>query len=169
MFVDICYFVFVIVVAVVVVVEVVQVVYVSVFDLLVWDYWFFLLGALISLGWSFLYSTFCTAGFVNGCVNFGYIVESIVFPSTVFDSFAECRSLGWHMYSSGACSPPQVLQLVESPLSTQLSWYGIWVFPLQLLTFFLCSLHWLFWLLCAEGKFFSDPDYLMFWMFLVPW
>jgi hypothetical protein len=48
-----------------------------------------------------------------------------------------------------------------------LPFYVTWHFSLQLLIFFLCSLHSVFWVLCDERSFFCGPTYSVFCRFLV--
>jgi hypothetical protein len=98
---------------------------------------------------------FCRTGFVDRyCLNFILSWNTLLSPSKVIQSFTAFSSLSWHLWSLRVCRTSSQTLLAFRSLYWEviliaLPLYVLGFFPLQLLIFFPCSTHLMFWLLCG--------------------
>ena len=93
--------------------------------------------------------------------------NTLVSLSMAIESFAGYSSLGWHLCSLRDCmiSAQDILAFIVSGeksgiILIGLSLYVTWYFSLTAFNILLYFVHLVFWLLCGERNFFSDPIYL---------
>lgn len=94
----------------------------------------------------------------------------------MIDSFTECSSLDWHLWSFRVCWT-SIQALPTFRVSTEelgvnimnIYLYITWSLSLKFLVYFLCSVNLTFWLLCILGGSLSGPLCLECGMSPVPW
>jgi hypothetical protein len=109
-----------------------------------------------SLGWNFLFIIFYRAGFVDRyCLNIVLSWNIIFSPCMVIKSFAG-HSLGWHLWSlrEHQTSVQSLLVFRVFIEKSGIILIGLLLIVTWLLVLFLCSVCFVFWLLCGDGTFF---------------
>ena len=115
-------------------------------------YLFLSLVQVPSLCWSFPSRILCNAGLVNRyCLNLVLSWNILFSPSMLIENFAGSSSLGWDLCSLRVCmtSDQALLAFIVSVEKSGVILIGLflyvsWPFPLQLLIFFLYSVHLVF-------------------------